>query len=217
MWSTRRQRTILGHHLFVLVKTKGLNLLTLSFIPSTRLTRNDCSDLQYKPRNQMSTVGWYCTIMIAMRWHCPKLVILVLRGWMGISIATIAIQWFARCAIECILSRHWTHTYHRCITGVSCCLFLLELLCASCLQGSEWYSPARIVRLVHWWWHLLERCICSCVWTGRATSLAERALNQSKCHTFSVAMVTITRSRNSIVCSLICPNRMVVMYWFGKL
>ena len=86
--------------------------------------------------------------------------VLVHRGWMGLSIATIAIQWFARCTIERILPRHWTNSYHRCIDRVSRCLFLLELLCTTCLQGSEWYSPAWVVRLVHRWWHLLERCIC---------------------------------------------------------
>ena len=50
---------------------------------------------------------WFNIAQIWMHWNDigRNLSIHVYRGWMGISIATIEIQWFAGCAIECILAR----------------------------------------------------------------------------------------------------------------
>ena len=130
----------------------------------------------------------------------------VYREWMGVSLATIGIQWSAGCTIECILERKSSLPHH--IIGVltknRAVYFFSNYYERVVYKVVNDEVPLELSDLFIDGGACLKGCVCQTIWT--------KFNKINKCRTSSAAMETTTHSRSSTTCLSICPRRTTNMY-----
>ena len=141
------------------------NSLTLSFLPSTQLIQSVCLAFLSFNHNPMWTVDWSCTIMNVLRWHWMKLVHPCLprmngsiscHNWNPMVCWVYLWMYFGERVVYLFTSSVY---WQRIVLSISS-----QLLCST-----RWkmMKASRVVWLVHWWWRMFVRCICSCISTTK--------------------------------------------------